>query len=411
MRSRVHISPQDVIRCDLCDTPVPTKPCDVCDRHLCEECEREHISDESVCRYMDFPELLQDVIRCDLCETPVPTKHCDVCDIHLCEECEGRHLSDESNEHVIVSFQMRGSTPKCSNHSTETCARYCKKCKTPICAFCYSLGKHKGHKLEDISKMDDGKKKPRNTELKTGTKFNLHKNVLEKIIPLICMIIIFLGVKFLLFLSVVPVEKIHLWVIVIVLEAILMFFLQDFLFFCLTHVCGIDFAPSHFFEYLKCLITKIKEPRKFNLQTATKFTPLKKLLKLIISYICIHFIDYGVRIFLILSVVPGTKIHLWLIVIVLNVILALCLVYFLFFCLKPVCGLDFIEFGYFFEYLKWLMTRTKDQRKNYIQTTIIVTPPEMSGRCVIADVCFKVIFSVILSCSGLILIYYFFPEH
>ena len=188
-----------------------------------------------------------------------------------------------------------------------------------------------------------------------------------------------------------------------------MFFLQDLLFFCLKHVFGIDFAPSHFFEYLKCLITKIKEPRKFNFQTATKFTPLKKLLKLIISYICINLIDYGVRFFFIFSVVPGTKIHLWLVVIVLTVILSLCLLDFLFFCLKPVFGLEFINFGYFSEYLKWLMTRTKDHRKNCIQTTTIVTPPEMSGRCVIANVCFKVIFNVILGCSGLILIYYFFP--
>ena len=100
---------------------------------------------------MNLPELLQDVIRCDLCETPVPTRHCDICRIHLCEECEVKHISDESKEHVIVSFEIRGSTPKCSKHSTQICAQYCKKCNTPICALCFSSGKHKRHKKEHIA--------------------------------------------------------------------------------------------------------------------------------------------------------------------------------------------------------------------------------------------------------------------
>ena len=84
----------------------------------------------------------QDVIGFDLCETPVPTTHCDVCNIHLCEECERKHISDESKEHVIVLFEMRGSTPKRSKHSTETCAQYCKTCDTPNCASCDSSDEH-----------------------------------------------------------------------------------------------------------------------------------------------------------------------------------------------------------------------------------------------------------------------------
>ena len=121
----------------------------------------------------------QDVIRCDLCDTPVPTKHCDVCHIHLCEECEGRHLSDESNEHVIVSFEMRGSTPKCSKHSNETCVRYCKTCNTSICASCDSLGRHKRHKTEHISKMSDLKKEPKRDESQTTVKLRCSSQIRE----------------------------------------------------------------------------------------------------------------------------------------------------------------------------------------------------------------------------------------
>lgn len=120
------------------------------------------------------------------------------------------------------------------------------------------------------------------------------------------------------------------------------------------------------------------EPMPSNLQTSTKFPHLKYEFKLIIYFSCMSFIDYGVRFFFMFSVVPGQEIHLWLIVAVLNSILLFCLVDFLFFCLKHVFDLNFREFGYLFEYLKWLMISMKEQRKNDLQTTTNVTLPKMS---------------------------------
>ena len=350
---------------------------------------------------------LQDVIRCDLCDTPLPTKHCDVCDIHLCEECEGKHTSDESKEHVVVSFRMRGSTPKCSKHSTEICARYCGTCNTLFCASCDFWGNHNRHKTEHISKMSDYRKEPGRNYLLTGTNSPSLKMVLEIIIPFICIIIIYYGIKYCFILSVVPDGKIHLWIIVIVLEAILTLFLQDFLFCCMKHVCGLDFVITHFFEYLKWLMTRFNETRTFNLQTATNFTQLKNEFKLIISFICMNFIDYGVRYFLLFSVVPGQKIHLWLIVAVLNAILLFFLVDFLFFCLNHVCGLNFREFGYLFEYLRWLMTRIKESKEKDLQTTN-VTFPKMSGIGFMDCVCFYVIFCVVVNCLGFISFHFFY---
>ena len=108
---------------------------------------------------MDDPMFsFQDVIRCDLCETPVPPKHCDICHIHLCEACVGKHLSDQSKDHYIVSFKQRGSIPKCQNHSTKTCIIFCKDCNVSICAICSSFGEHVQHKKEDILKTMDEKK-------------------------------------------------------------------------------------------------------------------------------------------------------------------------------------------------------------------------------------------------------------
>ena len=95
---------------------------------------------------------LQDVIRCDLCETPLPPKHCAICHIHLCEACVGGHiyLSDESKDHYIVPFKLRGCTHKCAKHSTKVCTQLCITCNIPVCSLCLSSNKHKQHENDDI---------------------------------------------------------------------------------------------------------------------------------------------------------------------------------------------------------------------------------------------------------------------
>ena len=107
---------------------------------------------------MDPVYSLQDVIRCGLCETPVPPKHCELCHIHLCEACADKHLSDQSKDHYIVPFNRRGSIPKCQYHSTKTCTILCKDCNVSICKICSSWGEHVQHRKEDLLKAMAQKK-------------------------------------------------------------------------------------------------------------------------------------------------------------------------------------------------------------------------------------------------------------
>ncbi|XP_034330772.2 E3 ubiquitin-protein ligase TRIM71 [Magallana gigas] len=100
---------------------------------------------------MDPEYSLQDVVRCHLCETPVPPLHCVICNIHLCKDCEGKHLSDKSKQHKVVPFKYRGSFPiKCQKHSTEICDQYCEQCNIPICELCFFFKKHQTHDVVDI---------------------------------------------------------------------------------------------------------------------------------------------------------------------------------------------------------------------------------------------------------------------
>ncbi|XP_078309330.1 uncharacterized protein LOC144617796 [Crassostrea virginica] len=116
-------------------------------------------------------ECLQDVIRCDLCETPVPPKHCEPCHLHLCEACVENHLSDQFKDHYIVPFKQRGSIPKCLYHSTNICIILCKDCNVPICKICSSFGEHVQHKKEDILKATAEKKELIRKDLRELEKF------------------------------------------------------------------------------------------------------------------------------------------------------------------------------------------------------------------------------------------------
>ena len=102
---------------------------------------------------MEEPQyILQDVIRCDLCEAPVPLKHCDMCHMNLCSACVVAHLSD-GKTHKVVPFKMRGSTPKCLKHFPNLCVLQCKQCSIPVCSSCISSGQHDHHKKVNILKI------------------------------------------------------------------------------------------------------------------------------------------------------------------------------------------------------------------------------------------------------------------
>lgn len=100
----------------------------------------------------------QDVLRCHLCETPVPSMYCDICHIQLCKACVGEHISDDSQKHSVVLYKKRGSTPKCSKHASKICELQCADCDNSISAICVSSGEHEQHTKVDILEYFENKK-------------------------------------------------------------------------------------------------------------------------------------------------------------------------------------------------------------------------------------------------------------
>ena len=95
----------------------------------------------------------QDVLRCHLCETPVPPLCCDVCQIYLCKVCAGEHILDESTGHKVVPIKQTLDAliyPTCSNHSAENCQLYCEDCTIPACVQCVTSKEHRGHVFIDL---------------------------------------------------------------------------------------------------------------------------------------------------------------------------------------------------------------------------------------------------------------------
>lgn len=113
---------------------------------------------------------LQDVIRCHMCDSPVPPLYCDICQFNLCKNCAGEHLVDESKFHLVVLIKHRKpnytySYPKCAEHTTKLCELHWEQCNIPVCVQCVSSKKHKAHDVEDILKFMERKNKALKADL------------------------------------------------------------------------------------------------------------------------------------------------------------------------------------------------------------------------------------------------------
>ena len=110
---------------------------------------------------MDPSRSAQDVLRCHVCETPVPPLSCEVCHIYLCKLCAGEHILDESTEHKVVPIKQHLFSlkyPKCSRHSTNNCELYCEDCIIPVCIECVQSTDHQGHRFANLLKYVEAQK-------------------------------------------------------------------------------------------------------------------------------------------------------------------------------------------------------------------------------------------------------------
>lgn len=92
---------------------------------------------------------LQDLVRCHRCDTPNPSLHCDICEQYVCKECEKEHVSNQSIMHKVVPFTLKGCITICKLHLSHLCDQFCEQCCIPICMVCAST-EHNGHEFTEV---------------------------------------------------------------------------------------------------------------------------------------------------------------------------------------------------------------------------------------------------------------------
>lgn len=117
---------------------------------------------------MDEEFYLQDVVRCNVCDSPDPKCRCDKCNVRLCVSCVEKHLKDDLIEHHITTRKRDTPTnyPNCQKHSSEQCQLHSEICDIHTCIDCISSNDHLGHKQCNIIEIFDRKKKLIRSELK-----------------------------------------------------------------------------------------------------------------------------------------------------------------------------------------------------------------------------------------------------
>lgn len=72
-------------------------------------------SDKIIIKCMNTEYNLQDMVRCHLCEYPMPPFQFDICYNHLCEDCKKKLNFDGSTEYNIVGCQLQS---RCNSAQT-----------------------------------------------------------------------------------------------------------------------------------------------------------------------------------------------------------------------------------------------------------------------------------------------------
>lgn len=100
----------------------------------------------------------QDVITSDLCDKATQ-QFCNSCQVKLCESCVKKHRDEnKSLPHEIVHFLERKFQlvfSECKEHPGQRCEVNCKTCNKPVCLKCIVSGSHKGHDVEELTKIHD----------------------------------------------------------------------------------------------------------------------------------------------------------------------------------------------------------------------------------------------------------------